>query len=73
LVANETTSFAYDTSYRLSSITNPRGVVAYTYTAADQVQSYQVGCYPGGVSLEAPAFKAPDHSSHKGGNGPDQT
>ena len=41
-----TTSFAYDTSYRLSSISNPRGAIAYTYTAADQVQTYQAGSDP---------------------------
>ena len=45
-VANETTSFVYDSSYRLSSITNPRGAIAYAYTAADQVQTYQAGSDP---------------------------
>jgi len=45
-VANEITGFAYDPSYRLSSISNPRGQISYTYTAADQVQSYQVNSEP---------------------------
>jgi YD repeat-containing protein len=45
-VANETTTFAYDQSYRLNSISSPRGTISYTYTAADQVQSYQVNSDP---------------------------
>jgi len=45
-LANETTSFAYDQSYRLSSISNPRGQISYTCTATDQVQSYQVNSDP---------------------------
>ena len=45
-VANETTSFSYDQSYRLSSVLNPRGQISYTYSATDQVQSYQVNSDP---------------------------
>jgi len=45
-VASETTNFNYDSSYRLSSISGPRGTISYAYTAADQIQSYQVSSEP---------------------------
>ncbi len=43
---SETTNFSYDSSYRLSSLSNPRGTIAYGYTAGDQLQTYQVNSDP---------------------------
>ena len=45
-IANETTYFNYDSSYRLSSVSNPRGTISYAYTAGDQIQTYQVNSEP---------------------------
>jgi YD repeat-containing protein len=45
-LANETTNFGYDSSYRMNSVSNPRGALSYAYTAADQIQTYQVNSDP---------------------------
>jgi len=45
-VVSETTTFGYDSSYRLSSIVNPRGTISYGYTADDQLQTCQVNSDP---------------------------